>query len=278
MGNVSKVKLPDGNTYDIKDEISGYLTTETDPTVPEWAKAASKPSYTPEEIGALPDDTFIPTKTSDLVNDSDFMSGMTILSYGSSTWQDFITAYTKKHVVYCRASSQSNPATGSQTRLAFMAYVNNANSPTEVEFQYYRSVSTHTASQQGDQVYVYKLTSAGKWTVTVREASVKVAAGTGIDGTYSNGTMTLSLDGTLPTKTSDLTNDSGFITGSDVPSAGTTATAVSTTTSGGSASTWSKSDHVHSISSSTITTALGYTPYNSTNPSGYSSATIRRWS
>ena len=152
MGNVSKVKLPDGNTYDIKDEISGYLTTETDPTVPEWAKAANKPSYTPEEIGALPDDTFIPTKTSDLVNDSDFMSGMTILSYGNSTWQDFITAYTKKHVVYCRASSNSNPATGSQTRLAFMAYVNNANSPTEVEFQYYRSVNTHTASQQGDQV------------------------------------------------------------------------------------------------------------------------------
>lgn len=217
MGNVSKVKLPDGNTYDIKDEISGYLTTETDPTVPEWAKAASKPSYTPEEIGALPDDTFIPTKTSDLVNDSDFMSGMTILSYGSSTWQDFITAYTKKHVVYCRASSNSNPATGSQTRLAFMAYVNNTNSPTEVEFQYYRSVSTHTASQQGDQVYVYKLTSAGKWTVTVREASVKVAAGTGITGTYSSGTMTLALNGTLPTKTSDLTNDSGFITGSDVP-------------------------------------------------------------
>lgn len=173
---------------------------------------------TASEVGALPDDTFIPTKTSDLINDSDFMSGMTILLYGHSTWQDFITAYTKKHVVYCRASSQSNPATGSQTRLAFMAYVNNADSPTEVEFQYYRSVSTHTTSQQGDQVYIYKLTSAGTWTVTVREASVKVAAGTGITGTYSRGTMTLALDGTLPTKTSDLTNDSGFITGAQVPS------------------------------------------------------------
>lgn len=45
-----------------------------------------------------------------------------------------------------------------------------------------------------------------------------------------------------------------------VPSAGNTATAVSTTASGGSATTWSKSDHVHSISSSTITSALGYTP------------------
>ena len=39
-----------------------------------------------------------------------------------------------------------------------MAYVNNATSPTEVEFQYYRSMSSHSASQQGDQVFVYKLT------------------------------------------------------------------------------------------------------------------------
>ena len=34
---------------------------ETDPTVPEWAKAATKPSYTASEVGALPDTTVIPT-------------------------------------------------------------------------------------------------------------------------------------------------------------------------------------------------------------------------
>ena len=35
---------------------SGYLTsyTETDPTVPAWAKATSKPSYTASEVGATP--------------------------------------------------------------------------------------------------------------------------------------------------------------------------------------------------------------------------------
>ena len=35
---------------------SGYLTsfTETDPTVPAWAKAESKPSYTASEVGAVP--------------------------------------------------------------------------------------------------------------------------------------------------------------------------------------------------------------------------------
>jgi hypothetical protein len=35
---------------------AGYITgyTETDPTVPSWAKATSKPSYTASEVGAVP--------------------------------------------------------------------------------------------------------------------------------------------------------------------------------------------------------------------------------
>lgn len=119
---------------------------------------------------------------------------MVILSYGNSTWQDFIDAYRTNSIVYCRASSNANPATGSQTRLAFMAYVNNATNPTEVEFQYYRSVSSHSITQQGDQVYVYKLTSGGTWTVTVREAYTKIAVGSGLSASYSNGTLTISLD------------------------------------------------------------------------------------
>lgn len=42
---------------------SGFITnfTETDPTVPSWAKQPNKPSYTAEEVGALPEDTVIPS-------------------------------------------------------------------------------------------------------------------------------------------------------------------------------------------------------------------------
>lgn len=45
---------------------SGFVTsyTETDPTVPAWAKAASKPTYTASEVGALPDTTAIPAASS----------------------------------------------------------------------------------------------------------------------------------------------------------------------------------------------------------------------
>lgn len=135
----------------------------------------------------------IPTKTSDITNDSGYITGMTILSYGSSTWNDFITAFNANKVVYCKASSNSNPGTGSQGRMAFMAYVNFSNNvPTNVEFQYYRSVSSHTASQQGDQVYIYKLTNAGVWSVTVREAYTKIVVGAGLTSSYNNGVLTIS--------------------------------------------------------------------------------------
>lgn len=116
---------------------------------------------------------------------------MSLLSYGTSTWADFLAAYTTNSIVYCRASSNSNPATGSKTRMAFMAYVNNETNPTNVEFQYYRSVNQHTATQQGDQVYVYKLDKNSGWSVTVRESYSKVIAGTGLSSTYASSAITL---------------------------------------------------------------------------------------
>lgn len=204
MAEISQIKLPNDDVYDIVDNKSGYIT------------------------------------------------GMTILSYGISTWNDFLTAYQANKVVYCRASSATNPASGSQTRLAFMAYVNNATSPTEVEFQYYRSVSSHTDSQQGDQVYVYKLTSGNAWTVTVREAYTKINVSGGISKTYTSGTnasvslshsnsvtakgtqalypITYDAQGhitgsgtavtipTIPTNVSSFTNDAGYLTSSDIAS------------------------------------------------------------
>lgn len=64
---------------------------------------------------------------------------------------------------------------------------------------------------------------------------------------------------TIPTKTSDLTNDSGFITSASL--------------SGYATQTWVTSQgYLTGITSSDVTTALGYTPYNSSNPSNYQTA------
>ena len=76
------------NTYDLPQKTSdlindsGFLTsyTETDPTVPSWAKQSTKPTYTASEVGALPSNTVIPSKTSDLTNDSGFITTLNVES------------------------------------------------------------------------------------------------------------------------------------------------------------------------------------------------------
>ena len=137
---------------------------------------------------------------------------MVILRYGVSKWSDFIDAYRHNAIVYCRASSNSNPASGSQTRMAFMAYVNNAANPTNVEFQYYRSVSGHTFDLQGDEVYIYKLESNNNWSVTVRKAYSKVDTENGLAYTFSGGTSSVvKLKANLQSETK-LSNDSAAAT------------------------------------------------------------------
>ena len=133
---------------------------------------------------------------------------MKVLSYGHSTWQDFIDAYNENAIVYCRASSNSNPASWTQWRMAFMAFVS-INSwtwlPTSVEFQYYRSRSDHnTQANQLDQVFVYTLTNASWWTwsVTERNTWAKAVAWTWISLWWGSGNMTISADtSVLATKT-----------------------------------------------------------------------------
>lgn len=214
--------------------------------------AASK-EYVDDCVGGIS----IPTKTSDLTNDSGFITGMYIASYGSSTYAQILAAYQANKVVYCRASSNSNPGTGSQNRMAFLAYVNDSTAPTEFEFQYYRSVATHSDSQQGDQVFVYKLNSSTGWSVTTREAYTKIATGTGLSKSYSNGTLTLSYSGATP------------------PSAATADPLMDGTAAVGSSAKYAKEDHVHPSDTSKVSTtfngesSMTYDSYTNTITNGY---------
>lgn len=129
----------------------------------------------------------VPENTSDLSNDSGYITGMYIGAYGKSTFNEILEAYLANKVVYCRASSNSNPASGSQTRMAFLAYVNNETNPTEFEFQYYRSLSNHTYNDQCDQVFIYKLNKNSGWSVTIRHAVAKIIPSTGLTYTFVTG-------------------------------------------------------------------------------------------
>ena len=62
------------NKSDFSGNYEDLRGKPTIPTVPEWAKQPEKPSYTALEVGALPDTTKIPSKTSDLQNDSGFLT------------------------------------------------------------------------------------------------------------------------------------------------------------------------------------------------------------
>lgn len=61
-GNLVAQEAPSSVTAEEKAAWNAKLDsyTETDPTVPAWAKAASKPSYTASEVGARPS-TWMPT-------------------------------------------------------------------------------------------------------------------------------------------------------------------------------------------------------------------------
>ena len=80
VDNTDKVFVNDNGSFkqisvsNLMKQAPSGVTEETDPTVSEWAKQPTKPSYTANEVGALPVGTKIPTKTSDLTNDSGYLT------------------------------------------------------------------------------------------------------------------------------------------------------------------------------------------------------------
>lgn len=121
-------------------------------------------------------------------------NGLFEATYGTTTYAAVVGAIAAHKVVYCRVSG----------RMAFLAYIGT----NQVEFQYYRSNSQGT----GDSVFVYTVNSTG-WTTTERPAYVQSDWST----SSSSAASYIRNKPSIPTKTSDLTNDSGFITASDVP-------------------------------------------------------------
>lgn len=87
-GKVDKVAGKGLSKNDYTDEdkakVRKALQEETDPTVPGWAKAPTKPAYTAKEVGALPDTTKIPTKVSELENDKNYLTEQSLEGYAKA--------------------------------------------------------------------------------------------------------------------------------------------------------------------------------------------------
>ena len=82
---------------------------------------------------------------------------------------------------------------------------------------------------------------------------------------FPNSDGTLALTSNIPTNNNQLTNGAGYITG-------ITSSNVTTALGYTPYNSTNPSGYITGITSSNVTTALGYTPYNSTNPSGYISS------
>lgn len=105
------------NMYKNKVDSALQSYTETDPTVPAWAKEENKPSYTAEEVGALPNTTKIPTALSALSEDS---THRVVTDAEKETWNS------KSNFSGSYNDLTDKPTIPSIAGLATEGYVNNA--------------------------------------------------------------------------------------------------------------------------------------------------------
>ena len=167
-----------GNLYKGIDSLATYKGEETDPTVPAWAKAASKPTYTASEVGALPDTTTYVSS----VNES---SGDVTLTNSSSTTGISISDHTTGSIYGVSSSTTSVYGVKSGT-----------NSTTTAS---YASGSNGTAPTLGTAFSVPNVTSAGSassWTFEEKTIPNVTATGSGsyTQGSFSGGSFTPSVN------------------------------------------------------------------------------------
>ncbi|HJD05899.1 MAG TPA: hypothetical protein IAB72_03410 [Candidatus Onthoplasma faecipullorum] len=167
-----------------------YLITESDPTVPSWAKQSSKPTYTYSEIQNTPstlpnpnnltikdgtttlatyngsnaveidlsskaDVSDIPTATSDLSNDSNFVNLTTLNSFSVLPAENYILFSPSNgmtltapangwYTIYCNTSSDG----------CAVGFVNQTNNLVSVTRRISNEIGTSIPVKQGDQVLV----------------------------------------------------------------------------------------------------------------------------
>ena len=158
------------------------------------------------DVGALPNTTVIPDKTSQLDNDSGYIT------------DSALTGYAKKTEIPTKTSELTNDS-GYITNVALEPYAKTVDIPTKTS-QLNNDSGYITANDvpvksvdgaTGDVVTnAVKTTTQALTDAQKQQARTNIGAGTSsFNGDYNS----LTNKPTIPTKTSQLTNDSGFITG-----------------------------------------------------------------
>ena len=183
------------------------MTTETDPTVPDWAKQPNKPVYTANEVGALPDTTKIPDVTG-LATKTELTDGLAIKAdisslNGLATKKELENKANSTDVYTKTEIDNKNYLTAIPDTYASKDYVSGeiAKIPTV-------DLSAYSTTEQNDTKYQPKgdyLTEVPSEYITETELTAKDYA-TKIE-LSSKAEVSV-----IPSKVSQLTNDSGYVT------------------------------------------------------------------
>lgn len=201
---VAEITMPTvpTKTSDLTND-SGFITgyTETDPTVPSWAKASSKPSYTFSEIDSKP--------TS--------VSGYGITdAYTKSEIDGLVSGVL--HYKGTKATTSALPSSGNTTGDVWHVTADGS----EWAWDGTQWQELGTAVDLSGYVPTSRTVNgkALSSNITLSASDVSALPNSTViptktsDLTNDSGFIT---SASVPTKTSDLTNDSGFITSADVP-------------------------------------------------------------
>ena len=208
----------------------GYITgyTETDPTVPSWAKTATKPSYTLDEVT---DGTTrkIPTKTSQLTNDSGYITSTALSPYlessdAATTYlskTDASSTYALKTAIPTKTSQLTNDSgflTEHQSLSNIVASASYNSTTKKIEFKNSAGTKLDTDIDASDFIkdgVVENVTIVdGKLVISFNTDAGKEDIEIDISDIFNanNYYTKTEVDGKIPTKVSQLINDSGYIT------------------------------------------------------------------
>ena len=195
---VARVTVPT-KTSDLQND-SGFITSGDIPAIP------TKTSELQNDSGFVTSSA-IPTKTSDLQNDSGFVTAGDIRQLPGSTSADEGKVLT----VDSNGDPQwEEPSGGTVTDVQVDGVSVVTDGVAEITMP---TVPTKTSELQNDSGYITAadLPTVNDGTLTIQKN------GTTIDTFTANSSSNKTVDIYVPTKTSDLTNDSGFVTSGDLP-------------------------------------------------------------
>jgi hypothetical protein len=235
----------------------GYLTTETDPTVSAWAKAATKPTYNYSEIKNTPTIPTVPTNVSAFTNDKGYLTTETDPTI--SAWAKAATKPTYNYseikntptipTVPTNVSAFTNDKgyLTTETDPTVSAWAKAATKPT---YNYSEikntptipTVPTNVSAFTNDKGYLTTETdpTISAWAKEANKPvydyseiqntptipTVPDLAAVATSGNYNDLSNTPTIP-TVPTKLSELNNDMGFLTEADVQEAANIPTKVS---------------------------------------------------